>query len=84
MNSRHDKHQCRYCQIDMVNAQKLMPLTTYTKWQQENQSTPIVLKCPVCGYSELEQNFPKNSYNDSVNYTGSIHTDNSGHNRHFG
>jgi uncharacterized protein (DUF2225 family) len=65
----------------MVNVQNLMPLSTYTKWQRANQSSPAVLKCPVCGYSELDQNFRASGYNDSVNFTGAINTDNSEHSR---
>ncbi len=83
MNSRHGKHQCRYCQIEMVNAQNLMPFSTYKKWQQENQSPSAVLKCPVCGYSELDQDFNANSFSDSANYAGAMNTDNSAHNRHI-
>ncbi len=85
MNSKHYKHQCRYCQIEMVNAQKLMPLSAYSKWLQENHSSPSILKCPVCGYSELDQDFPENcGYSDSANYARSINNNNSGHNRQPG
>ncbi len=83
MNSRHNNHQCRYCQIEMVNVQNLMPLSTYTKWQQANQSSPTVLKCPVCGYSELDQDFPISSYSNSADFTGAINPGNSEYNRHF-
>ena len=83
MNSRHDDHQCRYCQIEMVSVQNLMPLSTYTKRQQANQSSPSVLKCPVCGYSELDQGFPISSYNDSADFKSAINPDNSEYNRHF-
>lgn len=53
MNAHIEKKQCRYCQIDLVNIQlSKVPTTQYSS--VENKQPPSsVMKCPVCGYSEL-------------------------------
>lgn len=75
MNSFPKEHQCRYCQIKMVDAQKLMPASTHTRWLKENPPSIIVLKCPVCGYSELDDDFSLGGFTETIN------TDNSKHHR---
>ena len=51
MKAHIERHQCRYCQIDLVNIQQSTASTTQiTRVEQPPTS---VMKCPVCGYSEL-------------------------------
>lgn len=66
MNAHLERNQCRYCQIDLVNIQlSMLPKPQFTSI--ENKQPPSsVMKCPVCGYSELgEPSLAKNhtSYN---------------------
>jgi predicted nucleic-acid-binding Zn-ribbon protein len=55
MNTRTERNKCRYCQIDLVNIQQLTALTTKFSDVENKQTTSSVMKCPVCGYSELSK-----------------------------
>ncbi len=53
MNTHTERDKCRYCQIDLVNIQQLTALTTQFSGVESKQLSSYVMKCPVCGYSEL-------------------------------
>ncbi len=46
MNAHASEHNCRYCRIDLVNIQQLTTI-------ENKHPSATVMKCPVCGYSEL-------------------------------
>ncbi len=46
MNAHASEYNCRYCRIDLVDIQQLTTI-------ENRHSSATVMKCPVCGYSEL-------------------------------
>jgi len=53
MNAQAKKNCCRYCRIDLVDIQQLTEsLMQFTTIENRHPSATI-MKCPVCGYSEL-------------------------------
>lgn len=61
MNAHLERNQCRYCQINLVNIQLSIPQKPQFASVVNKQSLSSVMKCPVCGYSELgEPDLAKN------------------------
>ena len=52
MKSETKKQSCKYCQILLVDAQQSSTLTTPLALRKKHSQTKV-MKCPVCGYSEL-------------------------------
>ncbi len=53
MKAYAEKHKCRYCQIDLVDIQQLTASSIQSTRVENIQAASAVIKCPVCGYSEL-------------------------------
>lgn len=53
MNTHAKKHSCRYCQIDLVDIQELTESLMQFTTAGNRHPAGTVMKCPVCGYSEL-------------------------------
>ena len=71
MNAHAERDTCKYCQIDLVDVQQLMALPTQFTRAGNKQTTPSVLKCPVCGYSELgKPSFVQNHISSKIAIIG--------------
>ncbi len=53
MNAHASEHNCRYCRIDLVDIQQLTESLMQLATIENRHPSATVMKCPVCGYSEL-------------------------------